>query len=65
MKKEEKNKALEHVKKLCDFMLDETGTIEFEQTGEECIRMINCLVALKQTAELFLKQDFLLQRGDK
>lgn len=59
MKKDEKIKALNHVKKFCDFMIDETGTVEFEQTGEECLLMINALIALKETAELFLKKEFL------
>ena len=55
----DEQKALNQVKQLCDFMLDETDTVKFEQTGEECVQMIKCLDALKQTAEIFLQREVL------
>lgn len=59
MNKKERTKALEQIKQLCDFMIDETGTVKFEQTGEECLLMINALIALKETAQLFLEKECL------
>lgn len=53
MNDEERKTALNQVKQLCDFMLDETDTVKFSQTGEECLQMIKCEVDLQQTAELF------------
>lgn len=57
MNDEERKTALNQIKQLCDFMLDETDTVKFEQTGEECLQMIECLVALRETAELFLQRE--------
>lgn len=57
MNDEEIKTALNQVKQLCDYMLDDT--VKFEQTGEECLKMIKCLVALRQTAELFLQREVL------
>lgn len=59
MNDEERKKALNQVKQLCDVMLDETDTVEFEQTGKECLQMIACLVALREMAELFLQRKVL------
>lgn len=59
MNDEERKTALNQVKQLCDFMLDETDTVKFEQTGEECLQMIKCLVVLRKTAELFLQREVL------
>lgn len=56
---DEEKTALNQVKQLCDYMLDETDTVKFEQTGEECLKMIKCLVALRQTVELFLQREVL------
>lgn len=42
MNDEERKTALNQIKQLCDFMLDETDTVEFEQTGKECLQMIEC-----------------------
>lgn len=54
MKKQDKQTALNQIKQLCDFMLDEAGDIKFSQTRKECLNMIVCLEALKETAEDFL-----------
>lgn len=56
----EKEKAvLNCVKQFCDFIMDETGTVEFRQTGEECLDMIHSLTALKLTAEMMLRDKIL------
>lgn len=47
MNKKQKETALNQIKQLCDFMLDETGDVKFEQTEKECSNMIVCLEALK------------------
>lgn len=57
MKKQDKKTALNQIKQLCDFMLDETGDVKFAQTPNECLNMIVCLEALKQTAAEFLNNE--------
>lgn len=63
MNDKQRKKALNQIKQLCDFMLDETDTVKFEQTGEECLQMIECLVALRKVAELFLQREVFLGGG--
>lgn len=52
-----RKKSLNQVKQFCDFIMDETGTVKFEMTGEECFEMINCLISLQLTAEEILKDE--------
>ena len=43
-------KALSQIKKLCDFMMDDTGTVEFSTTAKELDCLIDVLAALRETA---------------
>ena len=54
---EEEKAVLNHVKQFCDFVMDETGTVEFKQTRAECFKMICGLAALKLAAEKILRDE--------
>ena len=47
---EDIQKALSQIKQLCDFMLDDTDTVEFSTTAKELDCMIDVLESLRKTA---------------
>ena len=47
---EDVKKALSQIKQLCDFMLDETDTVEFSTTAKELDNMIVALESLRKIA---------------
>ena len=47
---EDIKKALSQIKQLCDFMLDDTDTVEFSTTAKELDCMIVVLESLRKTA---------------
>ena len=49
---EDVKKALSQIKHLCDFMLDDTGTVEFSTTEKELDCLIDVLASLRETALL-------------
>ena len=42
-------KTLSKIKQLCDFMLDDTDTVEFSTTAKELDLLIDVLTALRET----------------
>ena len=49
---EDIQKALSQIKQLCDFMLDDTCTVEFSTTAKELDCIIDVLASLRETALL-------------
>ena len=49
---EDIQKALSQIKQLCDFMLDDTCTVEFSTTEKELDCIIDVLASLRETALL-------------
>ena len=49
---EDVKKALSQIKQLCDFMLDDTDTVEFSTTKKELDCLIDVLASLRETALL-------------
>ena len=49
---EDVKKALSQIKQMCDFMLDDTGTVEFSTTAKELDCLIDVLASLRETALL-------------
>ena len=49
---EDFKKALSQIKQMCDFMLDDTGTVEFSTTAKELDCLIDVLASLRETALL-------------
>ena len=49
---EDIQKALSQIKQLCDFMLDDTNTVEFSTTAKELDCLIDVLASLRETALL-------------
>ena len=47
---EDIQKALSQIKQLCDFMLDDTCTVEFSTTAKELDCLIDVLASLRKTA---------------
>ena len=47
---EDVKKALSQIKQLCDFMLDDTCTVEFSTTEKELDCLIDVLASLRETA---------------
>ena len=47
-------KALSQIKQLCDFILDDTGTVKFSMTAKELDRLIDVLASLREIA-LFIR----------
>ena len=49
---EDVKKALSQIKQLCDFMMDDTCTVEFSTTAKELDCLIDVLASLRETALL-------------
>ena len=49
---EDVKKALSQIKQLCDFMMDDTCTVEFSTTEKELDCIIDVLASLRETALL-------------
>lgn len=64
MNEEQIKEELNRVKQYCDFIMDQTGTVKFEITGEECLCMINSLTYLAEVAQLRL-QNIISSKGKK
>ena len=47
---EDIQKALSQIKQLCDFMLDDTCTVEFSTTAKELDCLIDVLASLREMA---------------
>ena len=47
---EDIQKALSQIKQLCDFMLDDTCTVEFSTTAKELDCIIDVLASLREIA---------------
>ena len=47
---EDVKKALSQIKQLCDFILDDTDTVEFSTTAKELDCMIDVLAQLREIA---------------